>query len=129
MEHNTNTIGIFLAGWSRLIAAQISKILPTSESFFTKRLDQSLHSTFFTVNSSKEDVINSLLFLDEIYRFHIGLSRDRTATFTNRLPYLKVFCEDLARQNTVALYPSYGEGFGVVAYRFQPSPWCPKTAI
>jgi hypothetical protein len=36
------------------------------------------------------------------------------------------FCEDLARQNTVAIYPSSSYGFGVVTYGFQSSPWCPK---
>ena len=60
VEHNTKaliTIRIFLAGWSRLIAARISKILFTREHFFTKRPDQSLHSArddIFTVNSDKE---------------------------------------------------------------------------
>src|SRR2546423_2761479 len=58
IEHNTKaliTIRIFLAGWSRLIAARISKILPMREHFFTKRPDQSLHSArddIFTVNSN-----------------------------------------------------------------------------
>jgi hypothetical protein len=42
------------------------------------------------------------------------------------LSSLKVFCEDLARQNTVPICPSSSYSFGVVTYGFQSLPWCPK---